>query len=241
MLRKLLSGAIQTAFSMLAARCAGRLRDSLSRSGSTSDMSKTIIGLHGFAQVGKDTAGEYLVKKHDFVRVSFADAVRESLFALNPVVVINPDEARLVDNLMGVVRVRPLVAKVGWERAKKVKEVRELLQRMGTEVGRDIFGYNCWIDIAHRKAILYDKIVFTDVRFENEARFVKSLGGKVVRVNREGVGSVNGHASDRGLEDSMIDAEIYNNSTILAMLEQVEDLLIENQVREIDQECVASV
>lgn len=188
-------------------------------------MNKQIIAFTGHSQCGKDTAGKYLTDKHHFVRVSFADAVREALLAVDPLVIIAPEESKSVDNLMGVLRLSILVNKVGWETAKKAKEVRELLQRMGTEAGRHVFGDSIWIDIAHKKTILYDKIVFTDVRFENEARFVQRLGGKVVRINRAGVGSINSHVSDKRLDDSLVDIEIYNNSTVLDLFVQVEELL----------------
>jgi dephospho-CoA kinase len=46
----------------------------------------TVIGLTGYAQTGKDTVGEILVRDHGFKRVAFADAVRECVYALNPLI-----------------------------------------------------------------------------------------------------------------------------------------------------------
>ena len=46
----------------------------------------TLVGLSGYAQVGKDTVGKILVEKYGFERVSFADKLREVLYALDPTV-----------------------------------------------------------------------------------------------------------------------------------------------------------
>ena len=48
-----------------------------------------IIGLSGYAQVGKDTVANYLVEKYGFVKVSFADPIREALYKLDPKVRID--------------------------------------------------------------------------------------------------------------------------------------------------------
>jgi len=45
-----------------------------------------IIGLTGKAGCGKDTAAEHLLKNHNFQRVGFADALRQGLLDLDPIV-----------------------------------------------------------------------------------------------------------------------------------------------------------
>jgi hypothetical protein len=44
-----------------------------------------IIGLSGYARSGKDTVAELLVLNYGFKRMAFADGIRESLIALNPI------------------------------------------------------------------------------------------------------------------------------------------------------------
>lgn len=179
-------------------------------------MSKQIIAFAGFAQSGKDSAGKYLVENHGFTRISFADAVRDALYALNPFV---------ATRTFGVLTISALLDRVDWETAKKEHNVRELLQRMGTEVGRQIFSENCWIDIARRKADGLQKIVFTDTRFTNEAELIKSLGGRVVRIERDGVAAINSHISDKPLPDYLIDLVIQNNGTLEDLHSEVQKLL----------------
>jgi hypothetical protein len=184
-------------------------------------MKKQVIGLCGFAQSGKDSAAKFLTSEKSFVRVAFADAVRDGLYALNPLIWIKPDESKTFDNWLGVIRLELLVNRFGWEDAKKCSEVRSLLQRYGTEAGRDIHGPQCWTQIGLRAAAKYDRVVFTDVRFESEVDAVKSIGGIVVRINREGVGPVNGHASDQRLADHLIDFEIDNNGILEDLRDEI--------------------
>jgi hypothetical protein len=155
---------------------------------------KRMIGLVGYAQTGKDEAAKALAE-FGWRRVSFADGVREALYALNPEV-----ECRLFDFLT-VWKIRDMVDSVGWEEVKHIPKVREYLQRMGTEAGRDIHGQDCWVNRAMQRAADLPQVVFTDVRFPNEAAAIVARGGIMVSVERPGVGPVNGHVSDTGVAD----------------------------------------
>lgn len=71
----------------------------------------------------------------------------------------------------------------------KPEHVRKIIQLEGTERGRLKYGENIWTDTAKAWMRLYNecwgitKFVITDVRFPNEAEFVKSMGGIVIRVD----------------------------------------------------------
>lgn len=148
---------------------------------------RRIIGLAGFAQSGKDSAARALTSR-GWTRVAFADPVREAVKALDPIV--DCDGAREV-------RLCELLAQYSWDEAKQHDEVRRLLQRTGTEAGRQIYGQDCWVDIARRKIDrAIGDVVMTDVRFKNEADMIRDMGGLVVRVDRPGVGPKNNHVSE---------------------------------------------
>lgn len=172
---------------------------------------RVIIGLNGYAQVGKDTIGSYLVERHGFTRVSLADKVRDALYALNPIVELDGDiNTRYI-------RIRTLVDEVGWEEAKKYPDVRQLLQRMGTDVGRNFFGKDCWINLIREEARQYNKVVITDIRFDNEAVFVRDAEADktlVARILREGYAPINSHISDQEIPTELTDTEFYNNIPI---------------------------
>lgn len=163
------------------------------------------IGLSGFARSGKDTAADYLVKNHGFTRISFADPMREALLALDPTVPFG----------ISSIKISTLVRLGGWDRAKEDNpEVRELLQKMGTEVGRNLFGKNFWVDQAFKKAEQYDKVVFSDCRFINEADAVLAHGGSVWRVNRSGLVAPNNHVSETELNDYNFNVVFNNDGSI---------------------------
>jgi hypothetical protein len=171
-----------------------------------------LIGLHGYPGVGKDAIANIL-SAHGYRRLAFADKLRESLLALNPVVLIEGGRGH---------RLRPVVEAMGWDTAKRrIPEVRELLQRFGTEVGRELLGTDVWVDLAFRDAPP-SATVITDVRFPNELAAVRSRGGVVVEVRRPGHGAVNDHASEtRHACDYTLD----NDGDIDALREKVEHLL----------------
>jgi hypothetical protein len=61
---------------------------------------------------------------------------------------------------------------------------RNMLQMMGTEVGRDMLDPKIWIYSLERKMEMYPNVVIADVRFRNEIKFIQDKGGFVVRVKR---------------------------------------------------------
>lgn len=164
-----------------------------------------IIGLSGYAQVGKDTVANYLVENYGYRRVAFADPIREALYRLNPKIDIAD---------MRGVYLASAVDGLGWENIKvDSQDARLLLQRMGTEVGRQLFGEDFWVDRALHGVSKFDKVVLTDVRFPNEYRAIKSREGIVWRVEKTGVSAVNNHASETALDQQAFDGIIVNNST----------------------------
>lgn len=173
-----------------------------------------IIGLSGWARSGKDTVADYLVKNHGFTRVSFADPMREALLALDPNIEFG----------MAHIRLSTLVRFSGWDVVKEqYPEARELLQRMGTEVGRDLFGKNFWVNQAIKTAKQYERVVFSDCRYKNEARAIKQLGGKVWRVSRPGVFAANDHDSEHDLDNYNFDLNL-ENKTDIETLEKIVDI-----------------
>jgi dephospho-CoA kinase len=167
-----------------------------------------IIGLCGNGQSGKDTLAVGLVKYYGFERHAFADPIRNMLYALNPLVLT--DAAAFNEGMLYPIRLKKLVDQYGWEVAKQSNEVRILLQRLGSEAGRDQLGENVWVDALFNKAQA-PLIVITDVRFPNEAEAIKQRGGIIVRVEREGYGPINGHHSEVAFKGQNI--LIHNSGT----------------------------
>ena len=112
----------------------------------------------------------------------------------------------------------------GWERAKvEHTEIRQLLQRLGTEVGRAQFGENFWVDRVTSQFKPGGRYVITDVRFPNEEKAVHDHGGVVYRIARPGFVPVNSHISDTGIDSLFVDGVIPNTGT----LEHFRELILE--------------
>ena len=67
------------------------------------------------------------------------------------------------------------------------REIRTLLQKVGNEAGKAVFGETVWADRGLETARrLGGPVVFTDVRFDVEAEAITAAGGRVVHVVRPG-------------------------------------------------------
>ena len=161
---------------------------------------RPFAGLTGFPNTGKDVLGQALVKNHGFTVVRIADPIREALEGLDPIVEFDPTEGQA--SLFPYQRLSQVVNDLGWETAKRtVPDIRRLLQNFGTESIRAL-DPGFWIRIALKKAEeVGGPVVFTDVRFPNEAEAIRRYGGILVRVERPGYGAVNDHASESALEN----------------------------------------
>jgi len=187
---------------------ASRLGLKMYRVDSTSEYfeQEQIIGIAGFAQSGKDTLANYLVENHGYTRVAFADTLRGMLYETNPIVALVYDE-----NYREITRVQNVVNAIGWEGAKaEYPEIRELLQRLGTEAGRKHIADDIWSRTVFERPHAA-KLVIPDVRFPNEAKAIKDRGGTIVRVKRNGYEPINAHVSETAYDG--FDIVVENNGT----------------------------
>jgi len=92
---------------------------------------------------------------------------------------------------------------------------RELMQTLGTEWGREHVNQNVWLEIAMQRAQKMDKLVVVDdVRFTNEASRIRSEGGIILRVQREGYEWNGEHASEASLSGYEPDYILDNNGAL---------------------------
>ena len=187
-----------------------------------------LIGLCGYAGVGKDTAARVLLDELSFQRIAFANPIKKALLALDPIIP-SPEEGHYM-------RLSDFCDSHDWSEVKEYPEVRRLMQIMGTEVGRNLFDPDLWVKLAKRQlesTLSVGDVVVTDVRFPNEARLVRGYGGILVRIERPGFGPVNEHVSDRASERWAYDHRIDNDSdvaTLQSNLRQlVANLLVDEQ------------
>jgi hypothetical protein len=174
-----------------------------------------LIGLNGRRQAGKDTVYERAAKlMADVVeveRASFADLLYESAAAALGVTV------EFLRMFKSDPWARVVVLMPGPDDEEIVRQelnLREFLQRYGTEAHRDIFGPDFWVEQLEASGKLHHegRIVFvTDVRFPNEAAVIERAGGAVVEViGPEGRVTSDAHPSEAPLPEELIDAVITN-------------------------------
>jgi FMN phosphatase YigB (HAD superfamily) len=70
----------------------------------------------------------------------------------------------------------------------KDEHTRKMMQRVGTEEGRNVYGHDIWLKFTLEWMLIHasrgiKRIIVPDVRFHNEFDFIKDLGGTMVRVN----------------------------------------------------------
>jgi len=104
---------------------------------------------------------------------------------------------------------------------------RDLYQRVGTDIARNI-DVNVWVKGADMfvKKNPERSVVVTDVRFSNEAFWIRSQGGLVVFLHSDtrGIFEGGGHLSENGLEGSDVDIVLQNDGTIEALYAKLEEL-----------------
>lgn len=145
-------------------------------------MRKTyILGITGRAGAGKDTfAAAYMaaLKEAGFtaIKYSFADPLKQACEVL-----FGGDNIDHWWTQEGKAAAFPFWAdKLGPHYASG----RNILMTMGTEVVRRNVSDSFWLSVAEWRIPRYDVdvIVIADVRFDNEAKWVRALGGDVIEV-----------------------------------------------------------
>lgn len=158
-------------------------------------MNNPILGFTGLARSGKDTAANALVSAFGAVKYSFAEPIRDMLFC------IGIDADTIVDK-------EATIPHLG-------KSLRECMQTLGTEWGRQLVHGDLWVMEAKRRIDMLVKnrrmVVIPDVRFDNEARMIQESGGVVIRIVRPGIDPVRAHVSEAGISDKYVWRTILNN------------------------------
>lgn len=174
-----------------------------------------LLGIVGRKQVGKDSAAAELAEHYGFVRLAFADLLKDLALDINPII-CHPTGLTLID----------AVDRGGWEWAKQFPEGRQFLQRLGDRV-RVRLGRDTWITPVITKANELRQqgvpVVISDVRYHNEAEAVKAAGGTLIKIVRPSEITDN-HPSEAESDSIETDYEITNDtelgdlSTVVALL-----------------------
>lgn len=147
---------------------------------------KLVILVGGLLTSGKDAFADNLVRDHGFVKLGMSDTLAKAIHIVNPWIQLD-HELRITwpkkeDGSTGLfgyagefAKYRQLEEHLGYVGAKEYREVREWLQLVGTEVGRELLGKNIWVEAAQSRvqeqfAAGNNRVVITGARFPNELR-----------------------------------------------------------------------
>jgi hypothetical protein len=160
-----------------------------------------IIGFAGKKGCGKTTAASHLCRNLGFVKHSFADPIRIMTFNFIKSFGYSDIEAHRFINDDKTVTIPNIGRSARW-----------IMQTLGTEWGRNLINGHCWVKAAafKLKKTIDQRIVFDDVRFENEADLIRDLGGVIIHITRKS-DDIDHHASERGIAANEKDLVLIND------------------------------
>lgn len=178
-------------------------------------MSQLLIGLAGAARSGKTTAAQHLATVHGLLHYALAQPLKQMLAQG-----FNLSDA----HLEGALKEQPLP----W----LGKSPRELMQLLGTEFGRHLVHRDLWLLLAEQNLQSMANclpgstgFVISDLRYENEAAWLRQRGGVVVHIMRPDAPGVASHSSEAGIAVQDNDLVIHNEGELADFLRDVEHAL----------------
>lgn len=168
-----------------------------------------LIGIAGRARSGKDTVANFIVAAIGGYRYSFADPIRAMLVPLG-VDMSDPYWQARKEEPIPALGVSP----------------RRMMQTLGTEWGRQLINPDMWLIMAHQRLLQNGPgMVISDVRFDNEAAWIRKHGGRIIHVIRPDTKAVEAHASEDGIEIQDTDARLFNSGTLEELQLSARELL----------------
>lgn len=194
-----------------------------------------LIGICGLIGSGKDTVAQNLIDNHNFVKISFADKLKDAVASMFSW------DRDLLDGKTDKSRAwREQVDQYWTQETGREITPRLVLQEFGTECMREGFYDGIWVSLTKKHIIDNPNthFVIPDVRFPNEAKMLYEVGGQVWRVKRGqdpiwfriyqdvGVEPKDVHASEWAWAHTKFTHTIDNNGTLLDLKNQVQDHLV---------------
>jgi len=201
---------------------------------------KPLVGICGPAGSGKDTLAEGISAIDVYFVYHFADPIKAAInvmFGFGPV---NWTDRDWKEEPIPWLERTP---RGGHDWENRNPSPRYLAQTLGTEWGRDIIDQHIWLKIAQQKfarvnttarmesgRIMGLGMIIPDVRFNNEAQWIKTAGGLLLQVERPGqeIISENSHASEAGIDPALVDHVIVNDGPPSKMVMEGRKLLWES-------------
>lgn len=158
-----------------------------------------IIGIAGPARSGKNTVADFIQVETGGYIYHFADPMRAMLRAGLGIDLNAPYWQERKEEIVGPIGKSP----------------RQLMQTLGTEWGRNLVSDDLWLVMAQIQFRNRGSgMIVPDVRFENEAKWVRDRGGVILHVRRKNADTIHSHSSEDGIAPVMGEVTIPNDGTL---------------------------
>lgn len=164
---------------------------------------RTILALIGPKASGKTTLAAQLVAERNLLHLSFAAPIKHMVRTL--LQIQSSDHQKIEEMLFGQLKETSTELLAG-------RTPRYAMQTLGTE-WRDLISQDLWTNIWKRAVETNSErsIVVDDMRFLHEAEAIRSLGGHILRIHREGqLPSTDPHISEHEWPKIDYDCAIIN-------------------------------
>tara|TARA_B100000524_G_C23590689_1_gene348910 strand:- start:49 stop:669 length:621 start_codon:yes stop_codon:yes gene_type:complete len=188
-----------------------------------------IIGICGYKGSGKDTLADFLVNNENYIKIAFADFIRNALMKLFDwdESDFNPDKKELKDPYWGVTP-RKMCQEIGTEFLRY--HCKDFISTEFKLPNGEVYNGTFHIKRINKEIIKLleidpkGNIIFSDIRFQDELDYIKKLGGFIIRVSRNNISTneFSNHISEKNiLELKNVDFEIENNDTVLEFFKRI--------------------
>lgn len=177
-----------------------------------------LIGISGLARSGKTLTTEMFLEilnspfnrhynqpNYRWETKAFADPIKDMLQTLG---------LSLADIEKYKTKVHPVLGKT----------TRELMQTLGTDWGRG-HDKDFWLNVMKNKLTYKDNVIISDVRFHNEAQFIRDNHGLMIHVSGRG-GLPGFHVSEQLLPFNENDIHIDNSGSKHKLYDKVRSLYV---------------
>jgi hypothetical protein len=166
-----------------------------------------IIGISGRKHSGKDTVAQYLSHffnkhEHQIIKIAFADALKQEIASAIYKIDLSKVDAKYLMTVKYI---------------NDNKDIfRPLMQGWG-DFRRKLFSSDYWIKKMDEELLKYSRqypsvvAIIPDVRFLNEAQYIKSLNGILIRVERD----LPEHAFDNHPSESELTKDNFKWDTVI--------------------------
>lgn len=164
-----------------------------------------LIGITGPANSGKSVLSKALQGQFGYYPMNFSGGLKRMIHTLPHL------SEEKMQNKEWRERVHPFYGKTP----------REMMQSLGTDWGRHLVHPDIWVWVAAQKienkfsvTRNISSYIFDDVRFENEAEWIRNTGGLIVALKRTEVQPIKYHISEAGIAPNVEDYIVRNDRSI---------------------------